>query len=116
MGVSVAPRASGSSANPEMGEFTPRVRSMPAGNGRTTAKIEQSITEEARPSTAEDFAGGIPLWVRYCLPGYLPAMSTAEGEAAETVGKRTYAALTAGLGPTAVVPHTGAGRRIIATS
>jgi hypothetical protein len=41
-------------------------------------------------------------------------MSTAEAEAAETVGKRTCAALTAGLGPTAAVPRTGAGRRIIA--
>ena len=35
--------------------------------------------------------------VRYCLPGHLAAMSAAEDEAAETAGKRTYAALTAGL-------------------
>jgi hypothetical protein len=43
------------------------------------------------------------------------ARSAAEGEAAETVGKRTYAALTAALRLTAAVPGTGAGRRLIAT-
>jgi hypothetical protein len=48
------------------------------------------------------------LWVRYCLPGYLAPMPAAEGEAAETAGKRTYTALTAGFRLTAAVPDIGA--------
>jgi hypothetical protein len=40
---------------------------------------------------------------RFCLSGHLAAMSAAQGEAAETAGKPTYAALTAGLRLTAVV-------------
>jgi hypothetical protein len=36
-------------------------------------------------------------------------MSAAEGETAETLGMRTYAALTAGFRLTAAVPGTGAG-------
>ena len=49
----------------------------------------------------------------YCPAGHLAAMSAAEGEAAETGGKRTYTALTAGLSRrTAAMPGTGAGRRL----
>ena len=47
--------------------------------------------------------------VRYCLPGHLAAMSAAEGEAAETAGKRTGAALTAGLHLTAAIRAPGRG-------
>jgi hypothetical protein len=43
----------------------------------------------------------------------LAVMSAAEGEAAETAGKRTDAALTAGLRLTAVVLRTGAGQPLI---
>jgi hypothetical protein len=45
---------------------------------------------------------------RYCLPGLLAAMPAPGGEAATTAGKRTYAALTAALHPTAAVLGAGA--------
>jgi hypothetical protein len=45
--------------------------------------------------------------VGYCLPGQVAAMSAAEGEAAGTAGKRTCAALTAGLHLTAAIRAPG---------
>ena len=80
------------------------------GGGRRTAGHPSPTTLSQQVCAIRK----LRLGVRYCLPGHLAAMSAAEGEAAETAGKRTYAALTAGLRLTAVVPGTGAGWRPIA--
>jgi hypothetical protein len=53
--------------------------------------------------------GNAGLGVTYSLTGHLAAVSAAQGEAAETAGKPTYAALTAGLRRTAVVVGVVAG-------
>jgi hypothetical protein len=45
---------------------------------------------------------------------HLTVMSAAESEAAETVGKRAYAASMAALRLTAAVLRTGAGQRLLA--
>jgi hypothetical protein len=51
------------------------------------------------------------------LPSRLPAaMSAAEGEAAETAGKRTSAASNGRTRLTAAVPGAGTGRRLLSIS
>jgi hypothetical protein len=53
-------------------------------------------------------------WVQVLPSRHLTVMSAAESEAAETVGKRAYAASMAALRLTAAVLRTGAGQRLLA--
>jgi hypothetical protein len=79
------------------GASSPRVRSLAACRRRPQCTPRHSrpagVRNPSQVATLHRFA----TLHSYCLPDHLAAMSAAEGEAAETAGKRTYAARRAGL-------------------